>query len=63
MSGNKKIGNHVKQTKPPVEILLELSGSWEDSRDAEEIIADLQRSRRNVSERKIIQITGTAHKH
>ncbi|CAK8720906.1 hypothetical protein GKODMF_12480 [Candidatus Electrothrix gigas] len=48
----------AKQTKSPVEILLKLSGSWEDSKDTDEIIADLWRSRRNISERKIIQKHG-----
>jgi hypothetical protein len=41
----------TKQTKPPAEALLELSGSWKDSRDADEIIADLRGSRRNISEK------------
>jgi hypothetical protein len=29
----------------PAQVLLELSGSWEDDRTADEIIADLKQSR------------------
>lgn len=36
-----------KQTKLPAEILLELSGSWQDSRNADEIIEDIQKNRHN----------------
>lgn len=36
-------------TPSPAEILLQLAGSWEDSRSAEEIIADNKKSRRNSS--------------
>ncbi len=37
----------IKHTKLPAEILLELSGSWQDSRDAEEISEGVRKSRRN----------------
>lgn len=33
--------------RTPAEVLLELSGSWEDDRSAEEIISELKGSRRN----------------
>ncbi len=37
------------KTKAPAQVLLELSGSWEDSRDADEIISDIKRTRKNSS--------------
>ncbi len=37
----------IEQTKSSAEILLELSGSWQDSKDADEIIADIKNTRRN----------------
>ncbi|MCI5143989.1 MAG: hypothetical protein D3923_00340 [Candidatus Electrothrix sp. AR3] len=37
----------LKQTKLPAETLLELSGSWQDSRKADEIIDDIRKNRRN----------------
>jgi len=37
----------VQAIKMPAQVLLELSGAWEDGRTAEEIIADLKRSRKN----------------
>ncbi|MGA1796260.1 MAG: ribbon-helix-helix domain-containing protein [bacterium] len=36
-----------RSRKSPAQILLELSGSWEDTGDAEEIISDIKRGRRN----------------
>jgi len=38
--------NQMDQVKTPAEVLLELSGSWDDSREAHQIIADLKKARR-----------------
>ena len=38
----------VQAAKMPAQVFLELSGSWEDGRTAEEIIADLKQSRKNI---------------
>ena len=38
----------VESIKMPAQVLLELSGVWEDDRTAEEIIADLKKSRKNT---------------
>jgi len=44
----------VQAMKMPAQVLLELSGAWEDGRTAEEIIADLKQSRKNTTqERKV----------
>ncbi len=43
LSREKQIG----RTKQAAEILLELSGSWQDSRTAEDIIRDIRGNRRN----------------
>lgn len=37
----------VRSIKTPAQVLLELAGSWEDDRDAEEILSDLKRSRKS----------------
>jgi hypothetical protein len=37
----------VEQVKTSAEILLELSGSWDDERSAEEIIAEIKGARKN----------------
>ncbi len=37
----------LKRTKLPAETLLELSGSWQDSKKSDEIIEGLRESRRN----------------
>jgi hypothetical protein len=34
-------------TPSPAEVLLQLSGSWEDSRQADEIITEIRKSREN----------------
>jgi len=39
----------LQAVKMPAEVLLELAGAWEDGRTAEEIIADLKQSRKNMS--------------
>ncbi len=38
--------NHQKSAKTPAEVLLELSGSWEDKRAPEEIIESLKNARK-----------------
>jgi hypothetical protein len=38
---------HVAQIKTPGQALLELSGSWEDKRDADEIISEIKKARKN----------------
>ena len=35
--------------RTPAEVLLELSGSWEDDRSSEEIISDIKAARRNLA--------------
>lgn len=37
----------LKQINRPAEVLLDLAGSWQDSRTADEITEDLRNSRRN----------------
>lgn len=43
---------HVRQLKTPAQILLDLSGSWEDDQDAETIIARVKRVRKNSKKLK-----------
>jgi hypothetical protein len=38
----------LQSTKSPGEILLSLAGSWQDSKDAEEIIAEIRAARKNT---------------
>jgi len=42
----------VQAIKMPAQVLLELSGAWEDGKTAEEIIADLRQSRKNMSPKR-----------
>jgi plasmid stability protein len=44
--------NHLQQIKTPAEVLLELSGSWEDPRQARELIEGLRKSRKNSEKLK-----------
>ena len=37
----------IQPAKPPAQILLELSGSWEDNRDAKKIIVEIKSARKN----------------
>ncbi len=37
----------VGSLKTPAQVLLELAGSWEDDRDAEEIVAQIKKARKN----------------
>jgi hypothetical protein len=38
---------HIRQGKTPAQVLLGLSGSWEDPRSAEEIVGDLKKARKS----------------
>ncbi len=37
----------IKKTNTPAQVLLELTGSWADTKKAEEIVAELKRNRKN----------------
>ena len=37
----------LSKTKTPAQVLLELSGTWEDKRSAEEIVRGIRKARRN----------------
>ena len=37
----------LRTSKPPAQVLLELSGSWVDDRHSEEIVREIKRARRN----------------
>ena len=37
----------IQSLKPPAQVLLELSGSWEDDRSAEKIISEIKRGCKN----------------
>ena len=37
----------VRRAATPAEVLLQLAGSWEDERSAEEIVRDIRGARRN----------------
>jgi len=37
----------LRTTKTPAQVLLQLSGSWEDERAPEEIVAEMRRARKN----------------
>jgi hypothetical protein len=37
----------IERTKSPVQILIDLSGSWGDERPTEKIIMDLKKNRKN----------------
>jgi len=39
--------NQVSKLKSPAQVLLGLSGTWEDERSAEEIVRDIKKARRN----------------
>ena len=38
---------HLNTLKTPAQVLLELSGSWEDDRRAEQIVAEIKKARKN----------------
>ena len=37
----------IERLKSPVQVLIDLSGSWDDERPAEKIIKDLKKNRKN----------------
>ena len=39
--------HQIEKSKSPAQILIELSGSWDDARPAEEIVKELKRDRKN----------------
>ncbi len=39
----------VQAAKLPAQVLLDMAGSWEDEKTAEEIISELKRSRKRIS--------------
>lgn len=39
--------HHLHTLKTPAQVLLELSGSWEDDKKAEEIISQIKSARKN----------------
>ncbi len=41
---------HLAAAKSPAQVLLELSGSWEDDMDAEQIIRQIRSARKNSRE-------------
>ncbi len=43
---------HLNAIKTPAEILLELSGSWEDERKPEDIVKEIKRARKNSKKLK-----------
>ena len=42
----------IQSLKPPAQVLLELSGSWEDNRSADKIISEIKRDRKNSKKLK-----------
>ena len=42
-------GKKIDEKKTSAQILLELSGSWDDSRSSDEIVTEIRRSRKNSS--------------
>lgn len=38
---------HIRKGKTPAQVLLDLSGSWEDPRSAGEIVGDLKKARQS----------------
>ena len=43
---------HLHAIKTPAEVLLELSGSWQDARESHEIVADLRGARKSSEKLK-----------
>jgi len=44
--------HQIQETKTPAQVLLELSGSWDDTRTARQIIDELKTGRRNSEKLK-----------
>jgi hypothetical protein len=50
--------NKTEETKTPAQILLDLFGSWEDDRDAQEIISQIKQARKNSAQsRKFFNVS------
>ena len=45
--------SQIQNAKTPAQVLLELSGSWQDSRSSEQIIKELKKSRK--SSKKLVE--------
>ena len=43
---------HLDSIKTPAQVLLQLSGSWEDNRKPEDIVKDIKRARKNSKKLK-----------
>ena len=43
---------HLNSIKTPAQVLLELSGSWEDNRKSEDIVKEIKRARKNSKKLK-----------
>jgi predicted CopG family antitoxin len=43
---------HLRTLKTPAQILLDLSGSWEDNQDSAKIIAQIKKARKNSKKLK-----------
>jgi len=43
---------HFDSIKTPTQVLLELSGSWEDNREPEDIVKEIKRARKNSKKLK-----------
>jgi hypothetical protein len=43
---------HLDSIKTPAQVLLELSGSWEDNRKPEDIVKEIKRARKNSKKLK-----------
>lgn len=43
---------HIDATKTPARVLLDLSGSWEDSRKPEDIVKEIKSARKNSKKLK-----------
>ena len=39
--------HQIEKSKSPIQVLLDLSGSWDDERPAEKIIMDIKKDRKN----------------
>ncbi len=44
--------HQIQETKTPAQVLLELSGSWDDTRSAKQIVDELKTNRRNSEKLK-----------
>jgi len=49
----------IQKTKTPAQVLLDLSGSWQDSRSSEQIVKELKKARKRSNEDQCDYIDGT----